>query len=366
MPAPIHELLPLHAQALLAVERVVAELQPGDRLPSERELSQRLGVSREPIRRAVQMLREGGVLEARQGSGTWLRRRLRPRTGLVGMSVPTILWPSIAQVVSGAEAAARAAGNHLVLMHDHGSPALQEEQIASCATLQVDGIVIFPDRELPTRTTCAELLKSLAVRGVNTVLIDRPVAGAPIPCVAADVAQGMREIAAHLAACGRRRIGVLSWGDAAGEAEWRRWSGLRAGLAAHGIPPPLRHAAIGYDGDFTAGARAAVAGWLADAGGVPDIDAIVAFFDPMALGAWFALREAGIAVPTTVALTGFDDTDPELYRAHGLDLTTVAQPFADLGRTAVERAVAAARGQPAAGDVLLPTRLVIRQSTRIP
>ncbi len=362
MPAPIHELLPLHAQALLAVERLVADLQVGDRLPSERELSQRLGVSREPVRRAVQLLREGGVLEARQGSGTWVRNRLRPRTGLVGMSVPTIEWPSIAQLVSGAEAAARAAGNHLVLMHDHGSPALQEEQIASCATLQVDGIIIFPDRELPTRTTCAELLKSLAVRGVNTVLVDRSVPGVPIPCIAADVARGMQEVIAHLAACGRRRLAVLSWGDEAGLAEWNRWSGLRTCLAAHGLPPPVRHAALGYGGDFTAGARAAVAGWLADCSGRPDFDAVVAFFDPMALGAWFALREAGLE--RRVALTGFDDTAPELYQAHGLELTTVAQPFAEIGRIAVESAVAAARGQPLNGDILLPPRLIIRSSTR--
>jgi LacI family transcriptional regulator len=358
----IHDLLPLHAQALLAVERLVAELQIGDRLPSERELSQRLGVSREPIRRAVQQLRDGGVLEARQGSGTWVRSRLRSRTGLVGMSVPTIAWPSIAQLVSGAEAAARVAGNHLVLMHDHGSPALQEEQIASCATLQVDGIIIFPDRELPTRTTCAELLTSLAVRGVNTVLVDRSVPGVPIPCIATDVARGMQDVVAHIAACGYRRLAVLSWGDEAGLAEWNRWSGLRAGLSAHGLQAPIRQVALGYDGDFTADARAVVAGWLADCDGRPDFDVIVTFFDPMALGAWFALRDAGLT--QCVALTGFDDTAPELYQAHGLALTTVAQPFADIGRVAVDSVVAAARGQPIEGNVLLPPCLVPRSSTR--
>lgn len=360
MPAPIHELLPLHAQALLALERVIADLRIGDRLPSERELSQRLGVSREPVRRAVQVLRDNGVLEARQGSGTWVRQRLRPRTGLVGISVPTIEWPSVAQLVSGAEAAAHAVGNHLVLMHDHGRPELQEAQIASCASLQVDGIIIFPDRELPTRTTCAELLRSLAVRGVNTLLVDRSVPGVPIPCVATDVARGMQEVVTHLAACGRRRLAVLSWGEEAGLAEWNRWSGLRAGLSLHGLPAPVRHAALGYGGDFTAGAQAAVAGWLAACGGKPDFDAVVAFFDPMALGAWFALRDAGLV--QRIALTGFDDTAPGLYQAHGLALTTVAQPFADIGRVAVER-VLGQDGQAQPGDMLLPPRLIIRASS---
>ena len=45
---------------------------PGDRLPSERELAERLGVSRPAVREAIGQLVEGGVLESRRGSGTYV------------------------------------------------------------------------------------------------------------------------------------------------------------------------------------------------------------------------------------------------------------------------------------------------------
>lgn len=48
------------------------EYRPGDRLPSERELAKRLGVSRPAVREAIGQLVEGGVLESRHGSGTYV------------------------------------------------------------------------------------------------------------------------------------------------------------------------------------------------------------------------------------------------------------------------------------------------------
>lgn len=47
-------------------------LEPGDRLPPERELSKRLGISRPLLRAALSSLISMGVLQSRQGSGTFL------------------------------------------------------------------------------------------------------------------------------------------------------------------------------------------------------------------------------------------------------------------------------------------------------
>lgn len=51
----------------------IGELAPGERIPSERELAQMLGVSRPSVREAIMVLDAMGLLEARQGGGTYVR-----------------------------------------------------------------------------------------------------------------------------------------------------------------------------------------------------------------------------------------------------------------------------------------------------
>ena len=65
---------PLYAQAhdwLLALVHA-GELQPGDRLPSEAQLAERLGISRSTLREALHLLEENGVIVRRQGLGTFV------------------------------------------------------------------------------------------------------------------------------------------------------------------------------------------------------------------------------------------------------------------------------------------------------
>jgi len=52
---------------------ILTKLHPGDKLPSERELAESLGVSRSSIRDAIRSLELVGLVEPRQGSGTVVR-----------------------------------------------------------------------------------------------------------------------------------------------------------------------------------------------------------------------------------------------------------------------------------------------------
>jgi LacI family transcriptional regulator len=81
----------------------------------------------------------------------------------------------------------------------------------------------------------------------------------------------------------------------------------------------------------------------------------------MAIGVLRELQQAGVRVPSEVAVTGFDD----VHASRFIDpqLTTVSQPFRDLGSRATHRLLARV-DNPALtpGVEVLPTQLVIRAS----
>ena len=67
---------PLHLQVQVTLKEMIEDVEygPGDRIPSERQLSEQIGVSRMTVRRAVENLVRLGMLERRSTSGTYVRQ----------------------------------------------------------------------------------------------------------------------------------------------------------------------------------------------------------------------------------------------------------------------------------------------------
>jgi DNA-binding GntR family transcriptional regulator len=70
-PRALHESIADELRTAIADGR----LQPGSRVPSERELAGRFDVSRATIVSALNLLRGEGLLVSRQGAGSWVSRR---------------------------------------------------------------------------------------------------------------------------------------------------------------------------------------------------------------------------------------------------------------------------------------------------
>jgi GntR family transcriptional repressor for pyruvate dehydrogenase complex len=68
-PKKISEEIVSQIKALIAS----GELKPGERVPSERDMANLLGVSRPSVREAIMVLEAMGLLESRQGGGTYVR-----------------------------------------------------------------------------------------------------------------------------------------------------------------------------------------------------------------------------------------------------------------------------------------------------
>lgn len=91
-----------------------------------------------------------------------------------------------------------------------------------------------------------------------------------------------------------------------------------------------------------------------------DFEAIIAADDMMALGAMEELNKRNLRVPENIALIGFDNIKEAKYNR--IPLTTVDQPLYHLGWTAGEVLHSVIQGKEVQQNIMLPTRLKIRQS----
>lgn len=91
------------------------------------------------------------------------------------------------------------------------------------------------------------------------------------------------------------------------------------------------------------------------------LDAVFAANDQMAIGAYSAIAEAGLTVPGDIAVVGFDD---DRYAATAMPpLTTVHQPSIEMGTEMARTLVRLIEGDDVPPTTLLPTNLVVRQSS---
>ncbi|WP_030620434.1 LacI family DNA-binding transcriptional regulator [Streptomyces sclerotialus] len=189
-----------------------------------------------------------------------------------------------------------------------------------------------------------------------TVVVADSDAGDRYTVVDTDQTGGTRAAVRHLLDLGHRTVWHLA-GPEESYAAQRRSDAWRAALAEAGraVPEPVR-------GDWTAesGYRAGLR--IAEQ---RDCTAVFAANDQMALGLLRALHERGRSVPHDVSVIGFDDI-PEAG-SFLPPLTTVHQDFAEVGRRCVEGVLRQVRrNEPARGTTLVPTRLVVRESTTPP
>jgi LacI family transcriptional regulator len=203
-------------------------------------------------------------------------------------------------------------------------------------------------------------LERLVDQGYRFVVVDplMPLAER-IPSVSAAHAAGAHQAMAHLLELGHRRIAAIT-GPAGWVATEERRRGYHGALAAAGILPDP---ALEVEADFEIVGGREAARQLLDLREPPT--AIFAFNDNHAIGAIQAARERALSVPEDLSVVGFDDIEHATIVSPAL--TTVRQPLAEMGRTAVNLLVRLLERQRFETlGVELGTRLVVRDSTAGP
>jgi len=314
-------------------EQITAGALPlGERLPSEREWARRLRVSRETVRQAIDQLRRDGLVESRQGSGTYIVRATplvitgRKGAALLGVIMPDLRWSLYRQLMQGIARQARQYNLAvLALVHeermDHFDDAIRIviEQGAAAALMVLPRNLRRFDTTRLDQAHIPYVLLSRDDPGVvcDKVVIDNVGIGTTATRLLLDAGQ-----------CTPVFIGPLDYRTA-----WDRLRGYREALAAAGLPC-LSDQVLDTSGGKEPMLQKATR-LLEDllAKGFT-FDGVVAFNDEHAATTAQYLVGRGIAIPESVKVVGVDDL--ELAASCVVPLTTIRLDGVQAGEQAVD------------------------------
>ena len=247
------------------------------------------------------------------------RSLVAKKSRTLGVLVLDLHNPVFAEILDGVNTEVRQHGFTMMLVSGGDDPELEREEIETLQQFQIDGLILISHRltkdmllqvasEVPTVTVTRN---DIAIARMDTVCND-------------DVAGGQMAVD-HLVSLGHQRIVCLSGGD--NPVSHARSQGYLTAMARHGLANDAQIVSGGLTD--TAGYRAAQ-----EALSMRPTALFVAN-DIGAMGAIAAVEEAGLDVPGDISVIGYDGI--RLAGLRSVNLTTVAQPLAELGRLAAVR-----------------------------
>lgn len=270
------------------------------------------------------------------------------KTMTLGLVVPDTSNPFFAELARAIEVEAFAHGYTLLIGNAAEADEQQTAYVRTFLQRQIDGLFLVPAHGADGCLSDLERAKT------PWVMLDRKLAGADAPVVSVDNRGGARDATAHLLEHGYSRVACIA-GPADVMPATDRVAGWREALEAAGLPvgdAPLRQVPFGRRSGYLA-AR--------DLLTTERVDAVFAASDEQALGVLRSIVELGRRCPDDVAIASFDGIAAAAYSAPAL--TTMAQPFAELGRMAMQRLlerIAEPDGPPV--ESVLPVKLATRGS----
>ncbi|SEF17024.1 LacI family DNA-binding transcriptional regulator [Jiangella alba] len=278
------------------------------------------------------------------------RNLRRSRTTLWAVIISDVENPFFTAMVRGVEDIALAEGYSVVLCNSDENPEKESNYIAAALTEQMAGVIISPS------SNRVDDVKLLLDAGCPVVVIDRELQGPRTDTVLVDNEHGAELATTHLVEQGYRRIACI------GGPRWlstatSRHDGYKRALATAGLP--LDPALVRFADFRERGGYEAMASLLDD-GAAPD--ALFAANNLMTVGALECLVQRQQAIPSDIAVVGFDSIPwADLIRP---TLTTVAQPAYEVGRQAGQLLTRRLTKPDAdVTRIVLPTELQVRASS---
>lgn len=310
----------------------------GTKIPSERELSATLDVSRTTVRNAILLLTTRGLFTRKTGQGTFVKRipgsvdKATSSKGTLGYVVckekhdrnPISSEAFYFDIFSSIDEESSKSGRHTLFSYIDDYD-LDEMDMFDDFLNKVDGLVIEEVRNI-------EFLKRIHLSGIPAVLLAPSVIFDRMDLVSMDLFQGVKRAVGYLRDLGHKQIAIIN-GPLHLSSAQIRFDAWQEAMTETGAFPDKNL----IEGDSS---------WSAESGYIAmqkllekssNITAVFCANDLLALGALSALSEENISVPSDISIIGFDDT--ELARHAVPALTTMHIYSKEMARSAAKRVV---------------------------
>jgi len=345
-----------------AVEQITAgKYSPRDKFPSESELCDKFGCSRQTVRRALEILEQQGYITRIQGSGTYisstspLREKERnsdapPRTvGLISTFMDNYIFPSI---VRGIENVFSSEGLALQLASTNNLVSGEKRALNMMMERNLDGLIVEPTRSaLPCVNI--DLYMKITQMGIPMIFIDSFYPELTVPYVALDDVRAGYMATEYLIKMGHRNIsGVFPHSNRQAHL---RYLGYVKALTDYGIQM--------HDERVCWYSRENMIQIL---NGKPLLDclknssAIFCYNDVTAMMVIDFIRKNGGNVPDDLSVIGIDNSELAKFS----NLTSVAHPAEQLGEAAARLMLSMINGRTEIKNMLFPPRLIERGSVK--
>lgn len=332
----------------------------GDKLPSENELMDRFGVSRQTIRRAIEKLTEKGVLEARRGSGTYVSLNTRRYAGgeiriaVMLTNVDTYIFPSI---IKGIEAILFGEGCTLQICVTNNS--VEKERMLLKEMIRnhsIDGLIAETVKSgIPSPNM--GLYEQVEKTGAAVLFVNSFYRMLNFPHVSLNDRKAGYLATRHLIECGHTEIaGIFKSDDGQGHL---RYAGYTEALLENDIRVKDSRVIWMDSEDFKmVGDQSEQNNHILQR--LKKCTACVCYNDEIAYKLIEILRNQKISVPEDLSIVGIDNSD--LAKFCLVPLTSVKNPVEELGQTAARMIVDHIRKKTEMLTIEFEPELVIRNS----
>ena len=269
------------------------------------------------------------------------------RSKTLGVLILDLHNPVSAEIVDAVQAEIRQYGYSSLLVTGGDDPDLEKAEIDTLLQFQIEGLILISHRLTP------EALKAIATE-VPTVTVTREdIEVAHMDSVCNDDVAGSQIAVDHLVGLGHSNIVCLSGGD--NPVSISRAEGYNQAMKRHGLTEKTQIVSGGLTD--TAGYKAAQKALELSP------TALVVANDIAAVGAIAAIEESGLRVPEDISVIGYDGI--RLGGLRSVNLTSVAQPLAELGRLAAKRIIERIeKPNSKSQQIRVTSELVVRGTTR--